>query len=667
MNILIPDRWLRDYLQTDATPKQIKECLSLCGASIERINQVPDDFIYDIEITSNRVDMASVYGIAREAAAILPRFNIPAKLIKPEIIETDIPKNTLPFELLDPDKICNRILACILEVDMVKKAPDYMKERIEKSGIRSLNSLVDITNYVMLELGHPCHVFDYDRIKTHKFIIRYAKNDEQIITLDQKVYKLSNNDVIIDDGTGQIIDLPGIMGTQNSVVTNDTKRIIFFIESNNPVLIRKTSIRYGIRTMAATINEKHPDPELAKTALFRGIDLYKKEAGGKVKSKIYDLYPVISTPLTVKTTYSFINNRIGVNIKNEDINSILESLNFKVHAKDNFLEIIPPTYRQFDITIPEDIVEEVARMYGYFNLPSEIMEGKIPANTESPFLSLELKVKTMLKYFGLTEIYNYSFISGDMILKSSLDPKKHIKVTNPLTSETEYMRISLLPSLLETVRYNQNLKEKLELFELSKIYLNSPGSLPKEKLQLVISNQDNFYILKGIVEQIFEEVGIKTYSQLQHTANFFHPKQTVSLNIDNDILAIIGTANPAITNKFEINDKLFIAEIDMDNLVKYSSNIKKYKHISLYPPVVEDLTFVLNSKVTYFMLTETISKTDPLITKLEMISKFEDSITIKITYQNNTGNLSNEEVGIIRSKIAQNVKKQYGIRIKGLN
>ncbi|MBI4990815.1 hypothetical protein HZB96_01845, partial [Candidatus Gottesmanbacteria bacterium] len=391
MNILIPDSWLREYLETDATPEQIKDCLSLCGPSVERINKEGSDYIYEIEITSNRVDMVSVYGIAREAAAILPRFGIKAKLkqlaIKTprtvaqrdssEVEEAD----KLPMEVSDPGKICNRIMGIVLEVDPMKESPVYVKERLEKSGVRSLNNLVDITNYVMLEVGHPCHVFDYDKIKTHKFLIRFAKKNEPIITLDEKKYLLNNEDVIIDDGTGRVIDLPGIMGTENSVVNQSTRRIFFFIESNNPLFIRKTSMRYGLRTMAAAINEKHPDPELVKTAMLRGIELYEKIAGGKVAGDIIDIYPNKPKPIAITTTIQFINERLGIELTKSEMISILESLSFQVSDKDTSgvaggsaswrrshdspdgegISIIPPSFRQFDITIPEDIVEEVAR------------------------------------------------------------------------------------------------------------------------------------------------------------------------------------------------------------------------------------------------------------------------------------------------------------------
>ncbi len=501
MNILLPDSWLREYLETDATPQQLKDCLSLCGPSVERVNKVGDDYIYEIEITSNRADCASVIGIAREAAAILPRFGIKANL-KPFYSSNEVRSSryartlTLPMAVSDPEMICNRIMGVVIEVDPMKDSPKYMKERIEKSGVRTLNNFVDITNYVMLELGHPSHVFDYDRIKTHKFLIRFAKKNEPIITLDNKKYLLSDEDVIIDDGTGRVIDLPGIMGTENSVVNQNTNRIFFFIESNNPVLIRKTSMRYGIRSMAATINEKHPDPELVKTALLRGIELYQELAGGKVASEIIDIYPNPPKPQKIKVSIKFINERLGIELKVQEIIDILQSLRFNQQLTTNNQQLIitPPSFRQFDVTIPEDIVEEVARIYGYHNLPNRLMTGEIPVTHKPKILDFEVGIKQILKFWGYTETYNYSFISKDLIEKANLKIADHLKVANPLTADIEYMRISLIPSMLETLAKNQFYSDNLQLFELAKVYVPRKNDLPFEIPILATSNQKDFYI-----------------------------------------------------------------------------------------------------------------------------------------------------------------------------
>lgn len=663
MNILIPDSWLREYLDTKATPEKIKEYLSLCGPTIDRINRVGNDYIYDIEITSNRVDMASVYGIAREAAAILPKFGIKASLKELPSTDNLELRTNLSMDISDPEKICHRILGIVMEVDPMKPSPDYIKNRLESSGIRALNNLVDITNYIMLEVGHPSHVFDYDRISTHKFIIRKAKKNEPIITLDNKKYLLNEEDVIIDDGTGRVIDLPGIMGTENSVVKNSTRRIIFFIESNNPIFIRKTSMRYGIRTMAAAINEKHPDPELAKIAMLRGIELFQKIAGGKLASHIIDIYPNPPKPNSISVSIDFINDRLGIKLNKAEIIDILQSLSFRVgpfKGSDPYqLKVTPPSFRQFDVTIPEDIVEEVARIYGYHNLPAIIMDGLIPLTLKPKDLPIEEKIKTILKYWGYVENYHYSFISKDLIVKSGLKIEDHLKVANPLTPDTEYMRINLLPSMLQTINNNQSHYDNLQLFELSKIYIPRKNDLPNELSMLTITNQDNFYRLKGIVEGLLKELGIQniiTKTDSAKQSPFFHPQQTLAIYIESRLLATLGKLHPALSNNFGIKKDTYIAYLNVENLVRYYNPLKKFTPISPYPPIIEDISIKLPAKTYLGPIINSIYKISSLIRKIELADKFKDTVTLRLTFQSDEKNLTNEEIDTIKKHLSQTVK-----------
>ncbi|MBI2641294.1 hypothetical protein HYW87_01710, partial [Candidatus Roizmanbacteria bacterium] len=330
MNIQITHSWLKEYLDTDATPPEIQKYLSLSGPTVEGVEKIEDDYVYNFEVTSNRIDMASVIGIAREASAILPRFGRKAKLLKREFVLPKLSKNSLTLKIEDKQRLSNRILAIIIDGVKVGPSPRFIRQRLEQAGIRSLNNLVDITNYVMLEIGHPTHIFDYDRIKTGKFIFRRGRKGERLITLDKKSYTLLGGEVVIDDGTGRIVDLPSIMGTENSVVTNSTKRIIFFIDNLNPQLIRQASMTHGIRTLAASYNEKSPDPELSLTALLRGVELLKENASPKSMSKIIDIYSNPVKPKEIIVSVQFINSRIGVELKKKEITEILKKLGFHV-------------------------------------------------------------------------------------------------------------------------------------------------------------------------------------------------------------------------------------------------------------------------------------------------------------------------------------------------
>ncbi len=667
MNILIPDSWLREYLETEAAPEEIKEYLSLCGPSVERIKKDGKDCIYEIEITTNRIDMASVYGIAREAAAILPRFGIKARLKNLDIPDKlPYTANPLPMDIADPAKICNRIMGIVMKVDQMKMSPEFMQKRIEKSGVRSLNNLVDITNYVMLEVGHPCHVFDYDRVKTHTFILRKAKKDEPIVTLDEKKYLLSDEDVVIDDGTGRVIDLPGIMGTQNSVVTPDTQRIIFFIESNNPILIRKTSMRYGIRTMAASINEKHPDPQLVNTAILRGIELYKKYAGGEISGNLIDIYPNKTKPATINVKYKFINDRLGIELKPQEIIDILKSLHFHVtvSSTDNSqLVITPPSFRQFDIAIPEDIVEEVARLYGYHALPTRLMEGSIPISDKPKDIPLEKIARQALKYWGFTEVYNYSFVSKDFIIKSGLDPKKHLKVVNPLTEEIEYMRQSLIPSIAQNIAYNQNLESKLRLFEMANIYIPRDSGLPDEINILTIACQSTFAEMKGITETLLKELGVINYDFTPTHIPLFHRRQTVDIKVGTDTLGTAGKIDPKLMQIFGIKNDIFICQLDMQKVTKLSNPSKKYTPIPIYPPVRENLTLVNTGKQIGDIL-KTVKEADSLVAGVELVDTFKNNVSLRVVYQDRKKNLESEKVKKVREKILNRLSSKLQVTLR---
>ena len=333
MNVLISDSWLREYVETKATANQIADALSLHGASVESITKKGNDYVYDIEITTNRIDMVSIIGMAREVAACLKREGFKATFRPLNIKKLDKVSKELEVEIQNDSKLCKRVLAVALDNVSTHESPKFIKDRLEASGVRSLNLLIDITNYIMLEIGHPTHVFDLDRIKEGKMIIRESRKGEQITSLEHKTYGLTGGDIIIENGKGTIIDLPGIIGTSNSVVIDDTKRILLFLENNDQFKMRKSSMELDIHTMASSINEKGPDPELGYVALLRGIELYIKYAGATQISKIYDNYlqPAKAKQLMLK--HSDLERIAGIELKCPEVVEILQDLGFKTAEK----------------------------------------------------------------------------------------------------------------------------------------------------------------------------------------------------------------------------------------------------------------------------------------------------------------------------------------------
>ena len=303
MNIKITHNWLLEYLETDATPQEIQKYLSLSGPSVESVTKVGNDYVYDIEVTSNRIDMASVFGIAQETQAILPQFGKKAKLLFnplnsyrfPVILASPVKSGTRPESLLkikiSDKKLCSRFTAIILDNIKISPSPEFISKRLQLCGIKSINNVVDISNYLMLSLGQPVHVFDYDKIGKATMILRESKKGEKITTLDKKEIILPGGDIVIEDGGGKIIDLCGIMGGLNSAVNEKTKKIILFVQTYNPQKIRRTSMLSGQRTVAATYFEKGLDEERVEPTTIYGVELLEKYAGAKMASQIYDIYP----------------------------------------------------------------------------------------------------------------------------------------------------------------------------------------------------------------------------------------------------------------------------------------------------------------------------------------------------------------------------------------
>lgn len=654
MDIKVPDSWLREFLTTSARPQKIADCLSLCGPSIERVEKVGKDWLYSIEVTTNRVDSAGVVGIAREAAAILPRFKIQADL-KPFKKTISPPKenNNLPLSVKCGLIEVNRVMAVVIDGVGPKESPLWLKRRLELAGTRSLNLLIDITNYVMLEVGHPTHVFDYDRIKSHELRFRKSQKGEKIKTLENKTYDLMGNDIVIDDEGSEIIDLPGIIGTSNSVVTPETKRIIFFIDNNDPVYIRKTSMHLGIRTTAVTLNEKGVDPELASVAFARGVDLYLKLCKGKITSKVIDIYPNPYKQIVIKTTLQFIEERLGVEISKNEISQILSSLGFIVDWHNNTLAVTVPSYRAKDVSISEDLVEEIARLYGYHNLPSELTISHLPPVIPNSPFAFESKIKKTLSGWAGIEVYTPSLVSRE---KASLGRLSSwvLKLKNPLGLDSEYLRLSLAPSLIMAVGENKGEDAPFHLFEMANVYLPVRAGLPEEKMTLagIFSSDYDFARAKGIVEGLLETVRADAI-WIQEDASGFLPHHHLVIRKGKVVIGQFGT----------LDKGLIYYEFDVAELQKAVENIS-YRAIPKYPAQVEDITLVLPPRTPVGSVLTAIQNADSQIVSVELIDSFENTRTIRIAYQNPNKTLRDSEVEKIRKKVIGKLKRKFDVRVK---
>lgn len=648
MNIKILDSWLREYLKTKATPKELAEKLSLTSMAVERVEKHGSDYIYEMEITTNRPDLFSVIGIAKEASAILPQFGISADFIPLKLNKPQVGQEIDSIEIVIDPKLVNRICAVVMDV-RVDNYPKDIAEKLETSSIRSLNNVVDVTNYVMRVVGHPAHVFDFERLSTKKLTIREAKKGEAVITLDGKNFVLSGGEIVAEDDLGRIVDLLGIMGLKNSVVTNETKKILYFIDNNNPHLIRNASMELGIRTEAATLNEKNIDPELAYVALLYGIELFEKFASGKVTSEIIDIYGNKPKPKTIQVNLEKINKVIGVNIDIEKVLKSLEKLGFEITQSKTSLEVKVPTFRLGDVEIEEDIIEEIARIYGYHNLPSVLpVTGEIIPHALVDDFYFEERVKEALKYWGFTEVYTYSFVS-EQLYEGPIEDS--VEVSNPLTEDFVYMRNSLIPSLLRVLSENKS-AENIRIFEISNIYKKRPHGLPQEIQTLsglIRSGKVNFFEVKGIIEQLIFDLGIKN--------TIFKPSKKC-------VGASVFIAKEYVGEIEVLDTNLIDFELNFETILKYANLQKEFKPFAKFPPIMEDLSVVVNENTSTEDLLNHIKSKSILITGVSLKDSYKGSRTFHIIYQDFEKNLTNDEVKTVRDKIISSLKENFTATIK---
>ncbi len=648
MNIQILDSWLKEYLKTEAPAKKIAEALSLTSVSVERVEKWKNDHLYDIEITTNRPDLASVVGLAREAGAVLAEFDIKAEFIPPKLPLPQKPSGQkVPLTIINDSSLVNRITAVVLDVS-VRKSPALIQDRLEATGIRSLNNIIDITNYVMRTIGHPTHVFDYDRLGGTSLKIRESKRGETIITLDGKQHSLPGGDIVAENENDEIVDLIGIMGLANSVVTDETKRIVFFIDNNEPHHIRKTSMALGIRTEAAQLNEKQIDPELALEALLYGISLYLEFADGKVVSDIIDIYPNQPKTKTVSVSEKQVQATIGAPVSLSEAAEILRRLGFPVGVSGEVLRAEVPSFRSADIGIPEDLIEEIARVYGYHNIPSRLPQATTlrAYNPEDSIFYWEKRAKEMLKYWGFTEVYTYSMVPEE-IYEGRIESA--LALANPLSSDMAYMRRTLVPSLLAVMRENKQ-REDMRLFEIANIYEKQTGDLPRHLLRLgglMAAPQINFQDGKGIIEQLARDFGIR---QLQ-----FVPLSAGGIGAS----VILEEQNCGNIEVF--SDSVLDFELDFELLAKHATTRKAYQKVSKYPPIVEDIALKVPEDTSYEAIVSVIQRQSPLIRHLSLLDRYGDTRTFHLEYQSDEKNLTTEEVTAIREKIFQSLRSQLHI------
>ncbi|KKS94556.1 MAG: Phenylalanine-tRNA ligase beta subunit [Candidatus Collierbacteria bacterium GW2011_GWB1_44_6] len=661
MDIIITDSALRKFLDTTADAEVISKHVSLCGPTFDRIKKVPNDYIFEIEAITNRVDTACSLGVARETAAILTQFNLPAKLINDPY--KDVPKFPdgfpIKFHFSIEENLVVRFVAISMENINVKPSPKDTQTLLEHTGQRSLNNCIDVTNEITLFYGLPCHVFDLDKLAAQKLIIRESNKGETITTLDEEKNKLPGGDIVIEDGSGRLVDLCGIMGGQVAEIDDHTKNILLIVPIYDPQKIRKTSLSLQKRTVAAQLYEKQPDPELCLPVISKAVQLLKERADGDISSDIYDYYPNQRAPKLISLDFNWLNRFVGIDIDKNNAITSLASLGFGGTIEKDHLICSVPSWRYHDINIKEDIAEEVARIYGYFRLPSILPCVNLPSESTNLLLSTENKIKNYLSAVGFHETYNSSLISLDMIEKNDLNPDTHLKLKNALSRDFEYLRSSLVPSGLENLKHNiGRTSDKFLTFEISNVYRRVSGqTLPSEISNLAIISTEDYRNTKGRLESLFEHLHLVDTAFLpgKNSPAFYDEKCTAEIHSQNTLVGHVGYIKPTVLRKYGFQPTLTVIELDLPKLTTKILPQSTFTPISEYPLVIEDLT--INSKKLIGDIIEKIKNTTTLIKDVEYLNSYGTKHTFKVSFGSFEKNLEQNEV----NNLKEIIQKQFTV------
>lgn len=676
MNIKVPHSWLKMLLETPIEPRIIAEKLSACGPSVEKLTETENDFVYHIEVTTNRPDAFSVWGIAQEINAIFKFQNLPVKLKKPlGINETPVLEtNELPLSVkIEKKELCPRFAAIILDEVKIKPSPGWAQKHLELAGVRAICNVVDISNYVMLELGQPMHTFDYDKIQGAKMFLRESKEKESIVTLDGVKRHLPKGSIVIED-ENRLIDLCGIMGGENSQVDQHTKRVLLFVQTYNPLKIRKTTRELGFITEASLRFEKGLDTEEVIPAINRAVKLFHQWCGAKVASNIIDIYPMHYETKAVALTKKKLDQYMGVDIGLTKAKEILELLGLETNIMENMLQAKVPSKRAEDIQSEEDLIEEIGRIWGYNRLPSILPPSNIAAKPHLQFFWQE-KIKDYLKYQGFYEVYTYSMISKADLAAAGFYPAEALKIRNPLNSELEYMRPTLLPSLLKVLAKNKDRKSDTKIFELANIYLpKKDKKLPDERLMLAgLCQTADFYAVKGVLEGLFDELGIEDAAFLQKDIANYVQGQTAAIFINGQEFGHLGKLSQKLTRDFGVGEEVVIFTLDFQTLASKAKPTKKFLPISKYPEVVEDISMIVDKKTEIAQILKVIKESGGnLLVGTEPFDIFEDkkfgqnkkSVAFHLVYQSQTHNLSSRDVEQVRNKIIKALEGKLNARVR---
>lgn len=630
--------------------------------------------ILDFEITSNRPDCLSILGMARETAATLgtsykmPNFNY-------EVKSTANINDKLKVEVRDV--LCRRYMARGVKNVKIESSPGWMQERLLEAGVRPINNIVDITNFVMLELGQPMHAFDGRQIESGTIVVERAKEGEKFTTLDEVERDLDCEFLMIKDGEKSIA-LAGIMGGLNSEIQDDTTEVVFESANFDGTNIRVNSKKLNLRSESSSRFEKDIDPNLAALAIDRACALVEELGCGDIIEGTIDIYNAIKEEGSIIVDSNWVNKFLGTSISKQEMKSALDSLDLKTVINEDNLVITIPTFR-IDIAIKEDIAEEVARIYGYDKIPTTVFKVSTEREPKYKNQLLSDKVIEIMIGSGINQSISYSFVSPKVFDKINIptdsELRNVVKIKNPLGEDYSVMRTTTLPSIMESLgrNYSRN-NEYVRLFEIGKVYIPNEDEtqLPTEKnlLTVGIYGDCDYLDLKGIVENIVDGLGIAKAKYVRESENSsYHPGKTAALMVRNKKAGILGEIHPDVTENYGVDVDCYVAELDLDLLFEAATVVKSYKPLPKFPAVTRDIALLCDDSILVQEIEETIRKAGGnLVEKVQLFDIYKGaqipdgkkSIAYAIAYRDEKKTLEDKDITKVHNRILQALEHKLG-------
>lgn len=648
------------------------------GSDIKEILGI-EGHVIEFEITPNRPDCLSMLGMARETAAT---FDLAVKYpgIKIHQEYGDI-REFASVEVRNT-QLCRRYVARVATDIMIKPSPEWMQRRLMEAGVRPINNIVDITNYVMLEMGQPLHAFDLDMLAGGKIIVKEGEEGAVFKTLDEVERKLDGHMLMICDGEKPVA-IAGVMGGENSEVTANTKAIL--IESANFYAdnIRSTSKKLGLRTEASARFEKGVDPNICLAAADRACQLIEELGAGRIVKGVIDVYPEKLERKTLQVRTQRVNDLLGTTLTSEEMADILRRLEMEVVIEGSLLSVAVPTFRQ-DVVEEIDIVEEVARIYGFHRIGVTLPKGNSQgAKTNGQMI--EDYTKILFNAVGLTEIVTYSFVSPkgfDMIrFPEDSFKRRAVKLINPLGEENSIMRTTLMPNMLEVLGRNYSRKvDTVKAFEIGRIFI--PYDIPVDRLPIekkaltlgMYGKEVDFYTIKGVVERVFEKLGIMGIAFIpERNHPTFHPGRCANIILENHILGVIGEVHPDVAENYGLEVRTYLGEIDFDIMLQVTRLERVYKPLPKYPAITRDIALVVKDEIYVKQIEDVIQENgEPLLEKVQLFDIYKGkqikegykSVAYTLTYRAEDRTLTDEEVVKVHDRILAQLKEKLDAQLR---